>query len=367
MHFSFHPKGRPASEAEPPAGHSLIFGPTGGGKSVLLSLLGAQARRVDTRIFAFDYRRGLEWQIKTLDGSYTTITPDKPTGLNPLYAETDPTGQSWLSDWLAALLRREDRPYSPVQTQALHHAVVQNAEAPEHLRSWEEFGSLFRSLDDGGDLEQRVREWAPGGRYGWVFGQDAEDSFSLDKPVMGFDLTAVLDSDQEKERTAILGYIFQRLERKLQDRKPTIIIIDEAWKALATTYFADKLQNWLVTARKLNAVVLLVTQFPSQLKASKVGDSMLQAVQSQILLCNDRAKPENYETLSLNEREMATVLSSPAGSRLALVRNEAGSVVVDLNLTELGGCLTLLGGGETVRKAIGADFESDPEAWRKLL
>ena len=106
VHFSFHPKGRPASEAEPPAGHSLIFGPTGGGKSVLLSLLGAQARRVDTRIFAFDYRRGLEWQIKTLDGSYTTITPDKPTGLNPLYAETDPTGQSWLSDWLAALLRR---------------------------------------------------------------------------------------------------------------------------------------------------------------------------------------------------------------------------------------------------------------------
>ena len=367
VHFSFHPKGRPSSEAEPPAGHSLIFGPTGGGKSVLLSLLGAQARRVDTRIFAFDYRRGLEWQIKTLNGSYTTITPDKPTGLNPLFAETDPSGQSWLSDWLTALLRREDRPYSPIQTQALHHAVVQNSEAPPHLRSWEEFGSLFRALDDKGDLEERVREWAPGGRYGWVFGQDTEDSFALDKPVMGFDLTAVLDSDQEKERTAILGYIFQRLERKLQDRKPTIIIIDEAWKALATTYFADKLQNWLVTARKLNAVVLLVTQFPSQLKTSKVGESMLQAVQSQILLCNDRAKPENYDILSLNEREMQTVLSSPAGSRLALVRNEAGSVVVDLNLTELGGCLTLLGGGETVRKAIGADFENDPEAWRKLL
>jgi type IV secretion system protein VirB4 len=366
VHFSFHPQGKLASESEPPAGHSLIFGPTGGGKSVLIALLAAQARRVNTRVFAFDYRRGLEWQIRALGGSYTTISPDSPTGLNPLYAETDPTGQAWLSDWLAALLRREDRPYAPIQTQALHHSVVQNAEAPSALRNWAEFGSLFRSLDDGGDLEQRVREWAPGGRYGWVFGQNATDSFALDKAVMGFDLTAVLDSDQEKERTAILGYVFQRLERKLQDRQPTLIVIDEAWKALATTYFAEKLQNWLVTARKLNAVVLLVTQFPSQLKSSKVGESMLQAVQSQILLCNDRAKPSNYDILNLNERELATVLSAPVGKRLALVRNEAGAVVVDFDLSELGGCLTLLGGGGTVRNAIGG-MENDPEAWRKLL
>lgn len=367
VHFSFHPKGKPATESEPPAGHSLIFGPTGGGKSVLIALLAAQARRAGARVFAFDYRRGLQWQIRALGGSYTTISPELPTGLNPLYAETDAVGQAWLSDWLAALLRREDRPYSPVQTQALHNAVMQNADAPASLRSWSQFGTLFSALIDDGDLEQRVREWAPGGRYGWVFGQNVEDSFALDQPVMGFDLTAVLDSDQEKERTAILGYLFQRLERKLQDRQPTIIVIDEAWKALATAYFADKLQNWLVTARKLNAVVLLVTQFPSQLKESRVGDSMLQAVQSQIILCNDRAKAANYDLLSLNERELATVLSSPAGARLALVRNEAGSVVVDLDLSELGGCLTLLGGGATVANAIGADFETDPEAWRKLL
>lgn len=367
VHFSFHPSGKPARLSEPPAGHSLIFGPTGGGKSVLIALLAAQARRVNARVFAFDYRRGLEWQIRALGGSYTTISPDRPTGLNPLYAETDPTGQSWLSDWLAALLRREDRPYSPKQTHTLHQSVVQNAEAPAHLRNWGEFGSLFTSLDDGGDLEQRVREWAPGGRYGWVFGQNTEDSFALDRAVMGFDLTSVLDSDQEKERTAILGYLFQRLERKLQDRQPTIIVIDEAWKALGTSYFAEKLQNWLVTARKLNAVVLLVTQFPSQLKESRAGDSMLQAVQSQILLCNDRAKPANYDILNLNERELSTVLSAPAGKRLALVRNESGAVVVDLDLSELGGCLTLLGGGDTVRKAIGAEMENDPQAWRKLL
>lgn len=367
FHFSFHPRGESSENREPPAGHSLMFGPTGGGKTVLISMLAAQARRMDARIFAFDYRRGLEWQIKAMGGAYTSLSPDRPTGLNPLFAETDIAGQSWLADWLAALLKRNDQPYAPMQSQALHDAVRQNAAAPERLRNWDEFASLFSALDDNGDLEQRVKEWTPSGRYGWVFGNNIEDNFALDKAVMGFDLTAVLDSDQEKERTAILGYLFQRLERKLQDRKPTIIVIDEAWKALATDYFADKLANWLVTARKLNAVVLLVTQFPSQLASSKVGTSMLQAVQSQILIANRKAAPSDYALLDLNERELQTVLGSSPADRLALVRTEAGSVVIDLDLSQTGGFLTLLGGGQTVAKAIGQELETNPDAWRKLL
>ncbi|WP_265501290.1 VirB4 family type IV secretion/conjugal transfer ATPase [Paracoccus beibuensis] len=348
--FSFHPAGE--ADKEPPAGHTVIFGPSSGGKSVLISFLMTQAQRVGARIFAFDYLRGLEVQIEALGGSYTTISPHKPTGLNPLYAETDMAGQAWLSEWLTALLNRTDRPLSPVQTQQLHDAVVETAKAPNHLRNFNGFPSLFRHLDDSGDLEQRVREWGPGGRYGWVFGGNETDNFALDQNVMGFDMTAVLDSDNEKERTAILGYIFQRLERKLQDRRPTIIVIDEAWNALGTEYFADKLEKWLVTARKLNAVVVMVTQFPSQLEKSKAGAAILQGVQTQILIPNRAASADNYAALQLNDREMGMVLGAPTGSRLALIRNASASVVVDVNLGALGESLKILGGSKTGRAAL---------------
>ncbi|MCY1741002.1 TraG/VirB4 family ATPase [Ensifer sp. SL37] len=348
--FSFHPAGRP--DAEPPSGHMMIYGPTGGGKSVLIAFLAAQAARVGARIFAFDYRRGLEVQIKALGGSYSTISPDVPTGLNPLYSETDAAGQMWLSDWLTALLNRKDRPFSPVQIQQLHDAVVQNARAPEHLRNFSNFPALFRHVDDQSDLEQRVGEWAPGGRYGWVFGSNATDNFALNRSVMGFDLTALLDSDHEKERTAILGYVFQRLERKLQDRRPTLIVIDEAWKALATDYFAAKLQNWLVTARKLNAVVMMVTQFPSQLEMSPAGLSMLQAVQTQICIPNPRATEDDYAVLNMTSRELKVILGSSPALRLALVRNDRESVVVDANLNRLGDTLKILGGGPTGQRAL---------------
>ena len=36
-----------------------------------------------------------------------------------------------------------------------------------------------------------MQEWTADGRYGWIFGANAEDSFSIDGDVAGFDLTGV--------------------------------------------------------------------------------------------------------------------------------------------------------------------------------
>lgn len=66
-------------------------------------------------------------------------------------------------------------------------------------------------------------------RFRWIFGANAEDSFSIDGDVAGFDLTGILDSESERERMAVLSYLFRRVERVIEDRKPTIIVIDEAW------------------------------------------------------------------------------------------------------------------------------------------
>lgn len=223
----------------------------------------------------------------------------------------------------------------------------------------------FRPLDDDGDLESRIREWAPSGRYGWIFGGNREDTFSLNGDLVGFDLTSVLDNGNDKERAAVLGYIFRRLERAMQDRRPTIIVVDEAWRALDTDYFADKLQGWLVTLRKLNCVVLLVTQFATQIANSKAGASILQGVQTQILLPNDDASAQDFAALNLNAKELTIMLETPPGKRVALVRDDQGSVLLDTDLTDLGQLLMSIGNSTAGRAALAApDF--DPEFWRAL-
>ncbi len=77
--FSFHRRG--SAEGEPPAGHTLILGDTGSGKTVLASFLMAQARRTDTRVFVFDYRRGLEMVTRAMRGRYSVIESGMPTEL----------------------------------------------------------------------------------------------------------------------------------------------------------------------------------------------------------------------------------------------------------------------------------------------
>lgn len=364
--FSFHRKmPRGNVDAEPPAGHTLMLGPSGGGKSVLIAFLIAQAQRMNARIFAFDYRRGLEVPLRALGAEYSEISATRPTGLNPLWSETDPIGQQWLVEWMTALIERPGQPLTAKQSQFLQDAIRRNAVAPQQLRHWSQFASLFASFDDKGDLEDRIREWAPSGRYGWIFGDNREDTFSLNGDMVGFDLTSVLDNGNDKERAAVLGYIFRRLERAMQDRRPTIIVIDEAWRALDTDYFADKLQGWLVTLRKLNCVVLLVTQFATQIAGSKAGASILQGVQTQILLPNDDASAEDFEALHLNPKELTIMLDTPPGKRVALVRDDQGSVLLDTDLTDLGSLLLSIGNSSAGRKAV-AEPDFDPEFWRNL-
>ncbi|ALI55820.1 Type IV secretory pathway, VirB4 component [Celeribacter marinus] len=183
---------------------------------------------------------------------------------------------------------------------------------------------------------------------------------------MGFDLTGILDSENEKERMAVLSYLFRRVERVIEDRKPTLIIIDEAWKALDNPYFADRLSNWLVTARKQNAVVVMMTQYASQLEKTRTGKTIIEAVPTQLLLPNIRASASDYEMLGLTNKELSVLLGTGSNSRLALVRDDQGSVVIDADLSALGPYLTILGGMEKGEALVGADYRQNPDFWRQI-
>jgi type IV secretion system protein VirB4 len=363
--FNYHETGKP--DKEPTGGHTLILGRPGSGKSVLSAFLMTQARRCGARVFVFDYRLGMEMAVRANGGRYSAIKAGEVTGLNPLCTEIDRRGQAWLSDWLATLLHRADKPLSPIQINRIQEVVRQNADANDaDLRNWQDLSSLFVAGADEGDLFERFREWTAEGRYGWIFGQSAKDTFSLEGDVVGFDLTGILDSESEKERMAVLSYLFRRVERVIEDRKPTIIIIDEAWKALDNPYFADRLSNWLVTARKQNAVVVMMTQYASQLEKTRIGKTIIEAVPTQLLLPNIRASASDYAMLELSEKELAVLLGTGSNSRLALVRDDQGAVVIDTDLSALGPYLTILGGMEKGEALVGADYRQNPVFWRHI-
>jgi len=359
--FSFHEPGDPT--AEPTNGHTLVLGKSGGGKTTTVAFLAAQAQRAGGRTIIFDKEAGLKMAVHALGGRYAEVRAGRPTGLNPLATEAGERGEAWLLDWLVALLESRSGPMTPLQSEALKSAIAQNGKAREGLRNFQSFQELFGDVGDGLDLAQRLREWGPEGRYGWVFGEAKEpvvDFTSHD--VTAVDLTEILDLGTE--RTAILGYLFRRIEMLIEEKRPTLILIDEAWKVLDDEYFVKKLAEWLVTARKKNVVVVMMTQFPSQIRGSKAR-SILEALPNQLLFPNGEAASSDYDSFRLTDGELDFVLNPIPGQRLVLSRSPRGSTVLNVDLKALGPLLTALGGGQAGLNAFGADYAARPKFWKE--
>lgn len=361
--FNFHEAGSPGKE--PTVGHTLVLGRTGSGKTLTAAFLAAQSQRVGARLFFFDKDRGHEMAVRALGGRYNEIRAGVATGLNPLMTEIDERGRSWLSDWLATLFSCGGT-LTGEQSRHIQSAVSQNAYAGGALQRFASFETLFQSLDDEGELQARVAEWAPGGRYGWVFDEPAHGhGLKMSRDIIGFDMTEILD--MTTERMAVLSYIFRQIERLVEDRRPTIIVLDEAWKLLDDPYFGTRLENWLVTLRKMNCVVIMMTQYPSQLQGSRVGKTIVETVPTQILFPNDRATISDYDFLRVNAKEATLLVQPTLGQRIALVRSASDSVFVDADLSALGDLLPILGGGATGEARVPADWRTNPNFWRHVI
>ena len=108
----------------------------------------------------------------------------------------------------------------------------------------------------------------------------------------------------------------------------------------------------------------MMTQYASQLKRTNVGQTIVEAVPTQILLPNIRARRSDYDLLGLHDKELDMLLNSGSNSRLGLVRDDQGSVLVDADLSPLGNLLTILGGMEKGEELVGEDYRDRPDFWR---
>jgi len=127
----------------------------------------------------------------------------------------------------------------------------------------------------------------------------------------------------------VLRYLFHRVERRL-DGRPTLIVIEEAWRTLLDPAFGLQLKQWLLTLRKKNAAVMVVTQTLADLHSSAYKAAIVESCPTRILLPNAMAASpgtaELYRDLGLNEAELELLaggrpkreyyLKSPHGSRL---------------------------------------------------
>ncbi|QFI64341.1 VirB4 family type IV secretion/conjugal transfer ATPase [Qipengyuania flava] len=346
-------------------GNFSVIGPSGSGKTVVMNFLAAQAQKFSPRTILFDKDRGAELFVRGIGGRYDSIRSGEPTGFNPLALPDTPGNKAFLRDWLGVLLKAE----GPEEEQTIAGAVdaaYANDASLRRLRHFKELLSGSRRPQPG-DLADRLGAWIGEGENAWIFDNE-EDKLDLSARVLGFDMTALLENP--KLRTPTMMYLFHRIEERL-DGKPTMILIDEGWKALDDEIFAARIRDWLKTLRKRNALVGFATQSARDALESRISTALVEQTATMVFMPNSRARPEDYcDGFGLTEHELALIRTLPAHSRCFLVRQPDASVVVRLDLSGAPEVLTLLSGRESsvrrldlLREALG----DAPSEWFPAL
>jgi len=351
-------------------GNFSVIGPSGSGKTVVMNFLAAQAQKFSPRTILFDKDRGAELFVRGIGGRYDSIRSGEPTGFNPLALPDTPGNRAFLRDWLGVLLKAE----GPEEEQTIAAAVdaaYANDASLRRLRHFRELLSGTRRPQPG-DLADRLGAWigageGPGGEHAWLF-DNSEDRLDLGARVLGFDMTALLENP--RLRTPTMMYLFHRIEERL-DGKPTMILIDEGWKALDDEVFAARIRDWLKTLRKRNALVGFATQSARDALESRISTALVEQTATMVFMPNSRARPEDYcDGFGLTAHELALIRTLPAHSRCFLVRQPDASVVVRLDLSGAPEVLTLLSGRESsvrrldlLREALG----DAPSEWFPAL
>lgn len=312
-------------------GHSLIVGPTGSGKSVLLNCLEASFRRYkNANVIIFD--KGSSSKVLTMGvgGHFYDLGNSKKHGglsFQPLSRIDEENERQWAQEWLADFLRGENLEVTPEIKGFIRDALGTLATMEKQFRTMTGFVSFLQDtklkqafsplcLDDGKGNK---------GEYASIFDSN-EDNLEISK-------WQTFEMEKLMETKGIVGptlmYIFHRIEESLTG-EPTLILLDECWVFFDNEMFASKIREWLKVLRKYNAAVVFATQSLADIAKSPLLDTVLTNCPTRIFLPNGTALEENqkktYEMFGLNQRQIEIIASSipkkqyyfdsPDGSRL---------------------------------------------------
>jgi len=316
-------------------GHTLVVGPTGAGKSVLLALMAMQFRRYpNSQVFAFDFGGSIRAAALAMGGDWHDLggalsdEGDRPVALQPLAWIDDPSERGWATEWIGAILAREKVEITPEVKDHLWSALTSLASAPREERTLTGLSVLLQS----NSLKRALQPYCLGGPSGRLL--DAEFEGLGESSVQAFETEGLIGTSAAP---AVLAYLFHRIGDRL-DGRPTLLIVDEGWLALDDEDFAGQLREWLKTLRKKNASVIFATQSLSDIDGSAIAPAIIESCPTRLLLPNERAiEPQItaiYRRFGLNDRQIE-LLSRATPKRDYYCQSRRGNRMFELGLGEV--------------------------------
>ncbi|HCN50457.1 MAG TPA: conjugal transfer protein TraG [Chryseobacterium sp.] len=319
--------------------NKFILGPSGSGKSFFTNHMvrqyyeqGAHVLLVDTGNSYQGLCELIKGKTKGEDGVYFTYTEDNPIAFNPFYTDDgvfDIEKRESIKTLILTLWKRDDEPPTRSEEVALSNAVSGYIERIKTDDQHPSFNGFYEYVKDDYQkvLEQKkVREkdfdianflnvlepYYRGGEYDYLLNSEKQLDL-LSKRFIVFEIDAIKDHKiLFPIVTIIIMEVFINKMRRLKGIRK-LILIEEAWKAIAKEGMAEYIKYLFKTVRKFFGEAIVVTQEVDDIIQSPiVKESIINNSDCKILL--DQRKYMNkfddiQAMLGLTDKEKAQVLS----------------------------------------------------------
>ncbi len=314
--------------------NKFILGPSGSGKSFFTNHMVRSYYEQGTHIVLVDVGHSYKGLCDMVNGYYFTYSETKPIKFNPFYIGEgdllDTEKKESIKTLLLALWKKDNETFNRSEYVALSNALQlyfdkleSNSEIFPCFDSFYDFlkedfvnvlkGDNVKDKDfDVSNFLYVLRPYYKGGEFDYLL--NAKENLDLlQQRFIVFELDNIKDHPiLFPVVTIIIMEVFISKMRKLKGIRK-MILIEEAWKAIAKEGMAEYIKYLFKTVRKFYGEAIVVTQEVEDIISSPVvKQAIINNSDCKILL--DQSKYQNkfdqiQELLGLTEKEKALVLS----------------------------------------------------------
>lgn len=314
--------------------NKFILGPSGSGKSFFTNHMVRSYYEQGTHVVLVDVGHSYKGLCDMVKGYYFTYDEKNPIKFNPFYISDgdtlDTEKKESIKTLLLALWKKDDETFNRIEYVALSNALqLYYEKLAVNLQLFPSFNTFYDFLKEdfvkvleGDKVKEKdfdvnnflyvLRPYYKGGEFDYLLNA-TENLDLLQERFIVFELDNIKDHPiLFPVVTIIIMELFISKMRKLKGVRK-MILIEEAWKAIAKEGMAEYIKYLFKTVRKFFGEAIVVTQEVEDIISSPVvKQAIINNSDCKILL--DQSKYQNkfeqiQELLGLTEKEKALVLS----------------------------------------------------------
>ncbi|EGH9360839.1 conjugal transfer protein [Salmonella enterica] len=357
------------------AGHLLLLGATGAGKTTFEGASAAYVQRFDSSLFIIDFNRSTELFARTFGASYFTLDEGRYSGLNPFQiADAD---DPVLGGKLIAFLKQyvkifardaQGNPCSDEESEILSGAVDAVMELPRESRR---VSKLLQKIPSGSDLAIKFQKWCNNGEFALWTDSPTNKFNPLELQKVGFDTTVLLEKTPSggvhPACEPVLAVLFFYKTIMQREGKLMLSIIEEFWMPCNFPTTQAQIKSSLKAGRLKNEMMWLTSQSPEDAINCQIFPAIVQQTATKVFLPNPDAEFEGYKKVGLTEKEFNRLKRLGKESRTMLIKQSGASVFAKMDLYGFDEFLPIFSGtteGIALAEKIRSELNTEnPDVW----